>query len=227
MRLKRPRRGWDWEATGLTVEQLDAAIKLRASTQTIIDSGQEPAAYGRSRVDTFAKRWLDDRRARGLKSVDDDDDRLRLHILNHEFESGRRLGAMFMDEVRPMHCRAVIRAACTKDRPPRREDLPPRKGLAPRTVINLNSLGKQLFSDAVADELIPSSPWWSRARSSPRSATPTPCGDSRRCSRPQRSGQSSGRPTNSCPSTVACFTPALLRRDAIRRGLRAQVARPH
>jgi hypothetical protein len=146
MRLKRPGRGWEWEATGLDAEQLETAAKLRATTQAIIDSGTTPAAFGRLTVRSWAKRWISGRRDRGLRSVDDDERRLRLHVLGHVFESGRELGDMFMDEVRPMHARAVIRALL-------------KKGMAPRTIINTHSVASGLFDDAVADELLERMVW--------------------------------------------------------------------
>lgn len=146
MLIKRPGRGWDWEATGLPVAQVEAALKLRKTTQAIIDSGQEAQSYGRSTVDAYAKRWLADRRSRGLRSVDDDEQRLEDHVLAHKFDSNRRFGAMYVDEVRPLHARAIIRATLDK-------------GLAPRTVINIHSLARQMFLDAVPDEIITSSPW--------------------------------------------------------------------
>jgi integrase len=139
MLIKRPGRGnggWDCEA----------AVKLRAATQAIIDSGDAPATYGRMTVSAYSKRWLADRRTRGLRSVNDDEQRLEDHVLSHKFDSNRKLGSMFMDEVRPLHARAIIRAASEK-------------GLAPRTIINVNSIARQLFLDAVSDEILTTSPW--------------------------------------------------------------------
>lgn len=161
MRLRRPGRGWGWEATGLTIEQVDAAVKLRKTTQSVIDSGEKPEDYGRTKVSSYARRWIDDRKARGLRSVADDEQRVRDHILKHEFETGRTFGDLWVTDVRPSHCRAVVRGLSSK-------------GLAPRTILNVNSLGKQLFSDAVSDELISSSPWAVPRKEIPRKRDKNP-----------------------------------------------------
>jgi hypothetical protein len=161
MLIKRPGLDWRWEPTGLAANEIAAALKVRKTTQAIIDSGHEAGAYARSTVDAYAKRWIADRRSRGLRSVDDDESRLRLHVLNYKFESGRRFGAMFMDEVRPMHARAIIRAAVDK-------------GLAPRTVINVHSIGKSMFADAVPDEVIQVSPWAVPKKEIPKKRDKTP-----------------------------------------------------
>lgn len=155
MRIKRPGRGWEWEATGLTVDQLDAAVKLRAATQSLIDTGQHSAGTGRLTVASYAKRWLKEREDRGLRAVDADESRLRMHILNHVFEGGQKLGSMFLDEVRPIHARAIVRELT-------------RKKLSPRTTINVNSAGRGLFADAFADELIDRMVWVVPRKEMPR-----------------------------------------------------------
>ncbi len=146
MRIKRPGKGWGWESTGLTPENITAAAKLRAKTQSIIDSGSPVDEYGRTTVSAYAERWLQDRRDRGLKAVNDYERWLRKHMLDHRFETDRVFGSLFMDEVRPLHCRAVIKGARKKD-------------LAPKSILTINSLGSSMFRDAVADEIYSASPW--------------------------------------------------------------------
>jgi integrase len=149
MRIKRPGRGWDWEATRLSIEEDpigEKAFKVRAATQAIVDTGDHSEAYGRERVASYAKRWLQARRDRGLKTVNDDETRMARHVLSVRLSTGRTFGELFMDEVRPLYCRAVMRDVIAK-------------GLAPRTVHNVHTLAQSMFGDAVPDEIIPNNPW--------------------------------------------------------------------
>lgn len=142
MRIKR--EAWEWEATGLDVSQVETAAKLRQQTQAIIDTGsKEVARPGRGTVRGFAEQWLANRTN---LSADDDKSRLRKHVIGHTLETGRIFGDLLMGDVRPIHARAIIRAVRARD-------------LAPRTVLNVNSIAKQMFDDAVADEVITHSPW--------------------------------------------------------------------
>ncbi len=155
MRLKRPGRGWDWEATGLLANQVAAATKLRTATQALIDTGDVGSGGARTTVAAYAKRWISDRRGRGVRTVSDDETRLKLHVLGCELATNRAFGQLFIDDVRPIHCRAIIRAAIAK-------------GLASRTVRNVSSAAASMFADAVADELLASTPWVIPRREMPR-----------------------------------------------------------
>lgn len=149
MRIKRA-SGWEWEATGLRRDQVETAVKLRAQTQAIIDGAREPTTEDddgpRLRVSSLAKRVLATRRAHGVLSVKADESRLNTHVLGFTFASGRVFGSMFVDEVRPAHARAIMRALNNSD-------------LAPRTVINIDSIARTIFDEAVADEIIATNPW--------------------------------------------------------------------
>jgi integrase len=97
-------------------------------------------------VALYAERFLEGRRARGLHDVKTDEGRLRKHLIPSP------LGRMLVHDVRPSHCRHFARA------------LTARCGsgdehLAPRTVINVCTLVRTMFEEAVSDELIPQTPW--------------------------------------------------------------------
>ncbi|MCU0693976.1 MAG: site-specific integrase [Polyangiaceae bacterium] len=80
----------------------------------------------------FSKRWIE-RRAH-LKTVEDDEARLRDHVLP-------TLGSMKLDEVRPRHVQDLFLEIMRKD-------------LAPRTIRNIATTLKTLARDAVAAEHI-------------------------------------------------------------------------
>jgi integrase len=91
---------------------------------------------------TYAGLWLAQRRQLHLVSVEDDDTRLRLHVLPH---CGEIVPAM-IGEWRPRHVRAIIllhRAAGK---------------LSPRTVRHVYAALSNLFRCAVSDELIAATP---------------------------------------------------------------------
>jgi hypothetical protein len=90
-------------------------------------------------VAAYAETWLADRRALGLRSVDDDAARLNLHALP-------ALGTMHLDEVRPRHLRDLVL------------DLRKRGELAPRTIRHVFATLATMFRTAIADELIESTP---------------------------------------------------------------------
>lgn len=143
MRIKR-NGAWEWEATGVPSTQPEMAAKVRAQTQAIIDGGNTAMARpGAGTVRAFATQWLE---ARKNLSADDDEGRLTNHVIKHKLASGRVFGDLTMKEVRPIHARAIIRAVIAK-------------GLAPRTVLNVNSIARQMFLDAVADEVLTYTPW--------------------------------------------------------------------
>ena len=95
-------------------------------------------------VRTFAESWLKERRALGVRSVADDDSRMKRHILPE-------LGDLAVDEVQSRHIRALVLKLRTKTL---RKD----EKLAPRTVHNVYGLLATMFRDAVADGLIATTP---------------------------------------------------------------------
>jgi integrase len=89
-------------------------------------------------VKAYAEKWIADRRQRGIASVDDDETRLG-HAL-------KRLGALVLKDVRPQHVRDMVRG------------LESAKQLAPRSILHVYGVLRVMFSDAVLEELVPSSP---------------------------------------------------------------------
>jgi integrase len=90
-------------------------------------------APGPATVRAYAKKWMEDRRASGIADVENDDQRLRDHVLPF-------IGDKLLEEVKPRHLVEIVEAA--------------RKGHAPRTVRNIYYLARALFRDAEVAELI-------------------------------------------------------------------------
>jgi integrase len=97
-------------------------------------------------VRAYARRWIEDRRARGVESVANDEAKLRLYVLPQLGRAKLTTGA-----IRPRHIRALV--ASLRRRPGVRG-----RALAPRTVRSIYGVVHRLFEDAVADELIDYSP---------------------------------------------------------------------
>src|SRR5262249_2205731 len=93
---------------------------------------------------TFAGRWLKERRALGVRSISDDESRMKRHILPE-------LGDLDLGDVQSRHVRAFVLKLRTKTRG---------KGekLAPRTIRNVYGLLSTMFRDAVAEGLIAATP---------------------------------------------------------------------
>ncbi|MDP2275255.1 MAG: hypothetical protein Q8K32_31205 [Archangium sp.] len=89
-------------------------------------------------VAEFAIGWTAARKAAKQTNAGQDYDRLRMHVFP-------AIGAKRLGAVRVLDIRNLVKALRTLT-------------LAPRTVINLYGLVRRLFADAVADELIASSP---------------------------------------------------------------------
>jgi integrase len=90
-------------------------------------------------VEQFAKKWIHDRRPLGLKTVSDDETRLRRHVLPS-------LRHLRLDEVRPRHVRELVIKLRTEGK------------LAPRTIHHVFHTTKAMFHHAVADELLDTNP---------------------------------------------------------------------
>lgn len=109
-----------------------------AKERSLREAGLASQLLGRVR--DYAKPWIQSRKERGVASWDDDDGRLRLHVLP-------RIGDMLISDVKPHHVRDIIR------------DLQkPTVGLAPRTIRNIYTVMHTLFEDAVCDERIAVNP---------------------------------------------------------------------
>lgn len=93
-------------------------------------------------VSTYAGLWLAQRRQLKLVSVEDDETRLRLHVLPF---CGELVPAV-LAEWRPKHVRALILRHRSEGR------------LAPRTVRHVYAVLSNLFRCAVADEMLPATP---------------------------------------------------------------------
>lgn len=133
-------------ATGCALDDAEGAVAFRDMMQARVDAGFTPD--GPITVKAYGERWLEGRKK--LPSYDDDRRNLRLHILPH-------IGALRMESVRPRHIIDLIRAlrrtrALVQVGPKRRA--PGKEALAPRTVINAYSVCRQMFGDAVVEEVI-------------------------------------------------------------------------
>ncbi len=95
-------------------------------------------------VSAYARKWIGERKGRGIASADDDERRLR-HVLP-------QLGSMELADVRPRHVRDVVRALMAAGK------------LAPRTVRHVYGVLRVMFNDAVTEELISSTPCTLRER---------------------------------------------------------------
>jgi hypothetical protein len=111
---------------------------LEADTR-VVASAAPPKRLGTPTVKQYAEGWIKDRRALGLRTADDDDTRLKLHVLP-------TIGEMAIDEVRPRHIRDLV-LAMRKD-----------GALAPRSIRNVYGVLATMFRTAVADELIVATP---------------------------------------------------------------------
>jgi integrase len=107
-------------------------------------------------VRRYAHLWLDERRARGIESIKNDEAKLRLYILP-------QLGRFRLESgvIRPRHIRALV--ATLRRRPGVRGHL-----LAPRSIWLIYAVVHRLFEDAIADELIDYSPCHLRRHELPK-----------------------------------------------------------
>lgn len=94
----------------------------------------------------YVRRWITERRGRGIESVATDESKLRLYVLPQlgrlKFTTGG---------IRPRHIRALV--ASLRKKPGVRGHL-----LAPRTIRSIYAVTHRLFEDAIADELIAYTP---------------------------------------------------------------------
>lgn len=128
---------WVNASTGLDAGQEKTArtLLVRVETQVAANEGYGPGPVTLRR---YAKRWVEERRARGLNNVNDDETKLRLHILPS-------LGDLRFDEIRPRHVRDLVRRLRSDSR-------------APRTVRHIYATLRKMCNDAVVDEVVETSP---------------------------------------------------------------------
>jgi integrase len=144
------------KSTGYHVGEEDKAREVLREVEAAIAARVEYAPEGGAlTLERFADPWLKARRSRGVATVDDDETRLRLHVFPV-------LGSMELEEIRPRHVRALVAGltTATAHQQPTKEGetkSPPRT-LAPRTQSNVLATLRALFADAVADEVLRSSP---------------------------------------------------------------------
>ena len=123
-------------STGTTI-RAEAEVVLRRLQQRL-DEGRTGAPLT---VAAYAERWIERRRARAVRTVKDDEARLRDHVLP-------RLGSLPIAEVRLATLRdfaaSLSASTSAKGRP-----------LAPRTRLHVLALVEHLLRDAHADELVP------------------------------------------------------------------------
>ncbi len=139
IRFKGEDGAWTQSKTPYKVGEERAARKLLASVEDKITAGEELGIEheGPLTVRDFARKWIEDRRSVGVTDWENDERRLKLHVLPH-------IGSLLLDEVRPRHLVKLFTTVRTK--------------LAPRTVRNVYSVARALFRDAVLADLIEQTP---------------------------------------------------------------------
>jgi len=131
---------WISRATPFNVGDECKARRYASAAQRKLDArreGGEPA--GPLTVTAYGEQWLDEREARGVRSIAADRGRLRNHVFPH-------IGALLLPEVKSRHVRDLVRAMRQAGE------------LAPRSILNVYGLVNTMFRDALVDELIESNP---------------------------------------------------------------------
>jgi len=140
-RIKDETGKWVSKPTEFAASEKHKAQRYATAAQKLIEKRKEDDAgvIGPHTVRSFSRLWLKERRERGVRSVDEEESRIRHHILP-------RIGSKRLDEVRARDIRDLVRAL--------------RAGgeLAPRTIHNVYGDAHAMFRDAVVEELIESSP---------------------------------------------------------------------
>lgn len=121
------------------VDERGARAYAKTAQETIDRKERGDLVAGPPTVATYAESWLKDRRARGVRTVRDDEGRINNHVIPV-------LGGLRMDEVKPRHLRDLVRALVAA------------KDIAPRTIINVYSVTGTMFRDAVVEEMLVASP---------------------------------------------------------------------
>ncbi len=142
--------------TGLPVGQEKKAAKVRDDLIARIEAGAEfgEQIVGTITVAKYAKAWIDERKKGTVSTWKDDDARLKRYILPV-------IGHLPLQEVRPRAVRGIVKKLKST-------------GLAPRTIRNIYGTMRVLFNDAVAEELIDSSPCVLKRRELPKNKDKDP-----------------------------------------------------
>jgi len=149
-RLKDASGAWVNKATPFEVGQESEAARYlarriaNATAKREADMRASQADDGSVQLRTFAERWLKERRALGVRSISDDETRMKRHILPE-------LGDLDLGDVQSRHVRAFVLTLRTKT-------LRNGEKLAPRTIRNVYGLLSTMFRDAVAEGLIATTP---------------------------------------------------------------------
>lgn len=143
------KRGWWYLSISRGGKRVQVATKYRDKADAqefardyLARQDEDPGAVLTFRL--YAERWLRDREARGMRSVEN----YRSNLRNHVYPA---LGDMAVSEIAARHVRALCHA------------LPAQEGrfgsLAPRTVRHVYAALKAVLEAAHADELITTTPW--------------------------------------------------------------------
>ncbi|QQR46513.1 site-specific integrase [Myxococcus xanthus] len=125
-----------------SAEKLLAAIERKVEAER--ESGLAAPELGPITVGRYAQRWLKERGARGIASINDDTVRL-----NHAMPY---LQDLVLADVRPRHVLAAVRALQAK----KTDSGGPY--FAPRSILHIYAVLRGMFTDAVREELISASP---------------------------------------------------------------------
>ncbi|MFP2960256.1 tyrosine-type recombinase/integrase [Myxococcus sp. 1LA] len=125
-----------------SAEKLLASIERKVEAER--ESGLAAPHLGPITVGRYARSWLEQRRARGIASINDDTVRFN-HALSY-------LEELVLADVRPRHILAAIRALQAK-----KSDAG-EPYFAPRSILHIYAVLRGMFSDAVREELISATP---------------------------------------------------------------------
>lgn len=142
-RVRDDQGSWMSERTAFFVGQQKAALAWAADLEAAFDRERQLREAGVSspllvRVRDYVPPWIAERKRRGIASYDDDETRLRLHVLP-------RIGDMLIADVRRVHIRDIVRDLMATD-------------MAPRTIRNVYAVTHTLFGDAQVEERIAANP---------------------------------------------------------------------
>lgn len=138
-RLKDERGKWISRPTPYCVGDEDNARRFIAAAQKSLNARRPAAKNGPPTVTEFADAWLKQRKTTDLRSVRDDEGRIRNHVLP-------RIGKMPMPDVRPKHIRDMVR------------DLRKNRDLSARTIRNIYGITHAMFREAKIDEVVNENP---------------------------------------------------------------------
>ena len=124
-------------STGLLASEMDKGLKLKADLEREVAARAALGVQRPSTVGAYRKRWLLERRERGLSTADDDEARLR---------HAKELDPLRLDEVTPVHFRDLLRRLQREGK------------LAPRTIRHVYALLRAMFRDAFIEQAVKVNP---------------------------------------------------------------------